>query len=372
MSRQYLLRHCRLATNDLDEARANVNHLWERHTSSLRHGQDYGLRWHQAELAGASLSYIENASELRVQSVVGQRYHLTFCEEGGAVHRVEGREAVISPTNLVIHTPGQKLELDLDPFQALHLSFNASFAEKMLQRRGVRVPAPDSWPVVLPGEVPSVATLRSLCQWVGHELDRAPSYLPNASAVRAGLERMLLTLFMDALAEFQPPTTPDPGRLGAAQLKLIDDWLDSNYAELITVDDLAKVAGVSVRALQATYKRVRGYTPKQAIQQRRLDAARRQLLSPGPQTTVTDVALDCGFLHLGRFAAVYKSAYGEAPSQTLAASRMRVLGAPPVIVTAPGNRTSNAGNVVSGRGRAALVRDRLSIAGSARSTLFRA
>lgn len=324
MSRQYLLRHCRLATNDLDEARARVNLLWEKHASQLRRGRDYGLRWHQVELAGASLSYIENASELRVQSVVGQRYHLSFCEAGGAIHRVEGREVALSPTNLVLHTPGQNLELDLSPFQALHLSFDAGFAEKMLRRRHVRVPTPDAWPVVLPGEVPSVASLRSLCKWVSGELDRSPSYFPNAPAVRAGLERMLLSMFMEALTEFLPPTTPDPGHLGAAQLALIDEWLDANYAEMISVDDLADVAGVSVRALQATYQRIRGCTPKQAIQQRRLEAARQQLLSPGPQTTVTGVALDCGFLHLSRFAAAYKAAYGETPSQTLAASKKRL------------------------------------------------
>jgi AraC-like DNA-binding protein len=36
-----------------------------------------------------------------------------------------------------------------------------------------------------------------------------------------------------------------------------------------------------------------------------------------PGTTVTSVALDSGFAHLGRFAAAYRHHYGESPSETL-------------------------------------------------------
>jgi AraC-like DNA-binding protein len=34
--------------------------------------------------------------------------------------------------------------------------------------------------------------------------------------------------------------------------------------------------------------------------------------------------MDCGLCHLGRFAAVYKRAYGESPSQTVARARQAI------------------------------------------------
>ena len=37
---------------------------------------------------------------------------------------------------------------------------------------------------------------------------------------------------------------------------------------------------------------------------------------PG-QTTVSDVAVACGFWHLGRFSGAYKALFGESPSDTL-------------------------------------------------------
>ncbi|MBK8211023.1 MAG: helix-turn-helix domain-containing protein [Rhodospirillales bacterium] len=41
-------------------------------------------------------------------------------------------------------------------------------------------------------------------------------------------------------------------------------------------------------------------------------------------TTVTDVAFDCGFFHLSRFAERYRHTFGEPPSSTLA-NRLRAI-----------------------------------------------
>ena len=49
-----------------------------------------------------------------------------------------------------------------------------------------------------------------------------------------------------------------------------------------------------------------------------LEAARRELMSAErDQTTVTVVALQYGFYHLGRFAGTYRETFGELPSETL-------------------------------------------------------
>jgi transcriptional regulator GlxA family with amidase domain len=56
----------------------------------------------------------------------------------------------------------------------------------------------------------------------------------------------------------------------------------------------------------------------------RLERAREHLLSAGLSDTVTSIALDCGFVHLGRFPATYRMAFGELPTETLARSRRRL------------------------------------------------
>ena len=49
----------------------------------------------------------------------------------------------------------------------------------------------------------------------------------------------------------------------------------------------------------------------------RLDLARLRLSREGSASSVTDIALECGFTHLSKFAKAYKDRFGELPSQTL-------------------------------------------------------
>ena len=97
-----------------------------------------------------------------------------------------------------------------------------------------------------------------------------------------------------------------------------EDYLRHHYAEAVTVEKLAAVAGVSVRTLFSGFRDFREVTPMTYLRRVRLDKARRALQSGEARGAagVTKVALDCGFSHLGRFAAHYRAQFGELPSQT--------------------------------------------------------
>ena len=84
----------------------------------------------------------------------------------------------------------------------------------------------------------------------------------------------------------------------------------------VSLSVLADVAGVSKRTLQDGFQRFRSKTPSQVARDLRLDLAREALALDGFEK-VTDVALEFGFTHLGRFAQVYAARFGESPSETL-------------------------------------------------------
>ncbi|MFE5340568.1 helix-turn-helix transcriptional regulator [Isoptericola sp. NPDC056578] len=95
-------------------------------------------------------------------------------------------------------------------------------------------------------------------------------------------------------------------------------YIDEHAHEAITVDDVAAAVHVSTRGLQAAFRRSLGATPGDALRRARLDGARRELLDGDPEVvTVAAVARRWGFLHLGHFAAAYRRAHDELPSQTL-------------------------------------------------------
>jgi len=86
----------------------------------------------------------------------------------------------------------------------------------------------------------------------------------------------------------------------------------------VSVTTLSRVAGLSERGLRNAFYGVRGMSPKRCILTERLLGARRALSgAAGDTTTVTGVATRYGFYELGRFAATYRDAFGEAPSATL-------------------------------------------------------
>ena len=79
--------------------------------------------------------------------------------------------------------------------------------------------------------------------------------------------------------------------------------------------------GVSVRTLQEGFRSRFGTTVTAYHREVRLERAHRILSAAGERRAVADIAVECGFFHLGRFARDYRLRYGVTPSATLHASR---------------------------------------------------
>lgn len=92
-------------------------------------------------------------------------------------------------------------------------------------------------------------------------------------------------------------------------------YVRSRLCAPIALEDLARAAGVSPRTLHVYCKRQYGVGPMEWLRNLRLDVAREKL-QQSRSAQVTDVAMSCGFGHLGRFAAYYRDRFGELPSYT--------------------------------------------------------
>ena len=81
---------------------------------------------------------------------------------------------------------------------------------------------------------------------------------------------------------------------------------------------LCRTAGLNQRTLLRAVREVRGMTAVHYLLALRLAEARRAFLCAAtPASSVTDVALRCGFRELGRFSVDYRATFGESPSDTL-------------------------------------------------------
>ncbi|WP_207265582.1 helix-turn-helix domain-containing protein [Pseudomonas sp. GW101-3H06] len=103
-----------------------------------------------------------------------------------------------------------------------------------------------------------------------------------------------------------------------AIMKRVGDWAADTPEEQLNLLELSQVAGVSLRQLQHAFKTYTGMAPTQWLRLRRLNSARRELLSrTSTQTTVAEVAMHWSFWHLGRFSSSYRALFKELPSDTL-------------------------------------------------------
>jgi AraC-like DNA-binding protein len=144
--------------------------------------------------------------------------------------------------------------------------------------------------------------------------------LPQAA--EAALEEFVLTLLLrghphNFSKELERPERHSDSRLVRRAVQFVEEHASS----ALTTSDIAAGIGASVRALQAGFRNWRQVTPTEYLRTIRLQRVRDALLQANPSTTVTDVALDHGFFHLGRFSQHYKRAFGENPAATLARAR---------------------------------------------------
>lgn len=130
---------------------------------------------------------------------------------------------------------------------------------------------------------------------------------------KAIVAQVLLTArhqYSNQLQRTPPETSPD-------HVKRAEEFIVANWDQPITMEALTEVTGVSARTLFRTFERLRGYSPMVFARKIKLERAYALLNRPNDTTSVTGVALACGFSNLGRFASDYWKMFDELPSETL-------------------------------------------------------
>ena len=197
------------------------------------------------------------------------------------------------------------------------------------------------------------------CTWSGHEarevvhLYLAPSSLANAS-VRFGLghatglhavfgiiQPLLLALFGEIVTEarkgdgsaayldtlfdaflhalLREHATTNPGLRGGKELLApfrlarIIEFIDDHLSAPISLSQLSQAAGGSPFHFARAFRNAVGVTPHQFVLRRRIDRARALLAQP--DTSLEDVASDCGFRDREHFSKTFLRLMGATPSR---------------------------------------------------------
>lgn len=101
------------------------------------------------------------------------------------------------------------------------------------------------------------------------------------------------------------------------EVKRAADYIQAHFNAEITIGDIVGATGVPGRTLFKQFKDHKGVSPMQYLRNIRFDRVRKSLLAAEPGASITKIAMEVGFAHMGRFAVEYRRRFGESPSDTL-------------------------------------------------------
>jgi len=105
----------------------------------------------------------------------------------------------------------------------------------------------------------------------------------------------------------------------------VEHYIQDNISEKITIPELVKCCNVSERTLLYTFKKRFKIGPKAYIKVLKLNCVYRILHGDTQGKTISNIARQFGFWHMGQFHADYKAFFGELPSETVAKEKLRLL-----------------------------------------------
>ncbi|WP_165982214.1 helix-turn-helix domain-containing protein [Dankookia rubra] len=124
-------------------------------------------------------------------------------------------------------------------------------------------------------------------------------------------ESIARTLLLRLAAHQAVPPTTCP--LPKWRLRRVQDYLESNLSEAVTLIDLAQVAGLSRSYFAAQFRATTGYRPHDYVVAHRIDRAKAMLAED--HTPLVEIALAVGFQTQAHFSTVFKRCTGTTPGR---------------------------------------------------------
>jgi AraC-like DNA-binding protein len=280
-------------------------------------------RLNHRQMQDVGVTYARYGSTLAASLSHSDFYLQGFPVRGRGSIVLDGSEVEISRNNGVVGGPGADMRIVYSSdFEHLVLRIRP---EKLIKTLSGLIDRPIDPPLRMSAPVRPVPTTaaaqRRLFEFVVREFDRVDDPLPKL--VQAELEQILVLSYLNCNQHNYTHLLQEDSLRQAApwQVRLAEEYIEQNWDQPVTVEALAVAAKAGVRSLFYSFRKSRGMSPMAFARQVRLRHAKEMLLNAGPETSVTSVALACGFSNLGHFAKHYHSVFGEHPSATLRGAR---------------------------------------------------
>ena len=234
---------------------------------------------------------------------------------------VDGRD--VDSNVLLIGEPGVEVEIVTDDrYESIAFMITPEEFIQHLHQRGrkeaFRMPqGTDMWQ----SSKPDLGELFNIGKRLAETATSEPTLLNDHDDVRAAAHNELIEWYLAALnvVEHSEPSRVDQTSQRYSRIvKTAQTYVMEQHGVGYSVTDLCEVTSTSERTLQYAFRKILDMTPIEYLIRLRLHRVQQDLLKANPKsTTVSRIAVNWGFWHLGEFSTAYKSCFDEMPSETL-------------------------------------------------------
>ncbi|MCK1421967.1 AraC family transcriptional regulator [Bradyrhizobium sp. 180] len=314
----------RVTTDDVDEAAEQIGRIFCPHDLKpmCARAAGFSARHNCAAFDGFSINYVAYGGSVSIDPGCLERFFLVqvpltgsasiragICELDAAPDRTASLLSPTIPTRMIW----------ADCAQAI-LLLDRRLVEQRAAALSGRAASTMEFDPVIDLDAPSGRALRaSLAELITLAERFGPAGRLSAVAMADWREVLLDHLLngqrhglSDAIRTFSGQAERLPRALRVAR-----DHLADNAGEPLDLAQLACASGIGIRALQLGFRRHFGLSISQMLLDMRLASLHVRLAHAAPDASITEIAFDLGFTHLGRMAGAYREKFGESPSATL-------------------------------------------------------
>jgi AraC-like DNA-binding protein len=268
-------------------------------------------------LPGGEFSYVETSLPLRGCGTFPNLWTLSVVLESKSRSLQHGIK--VRAGSLAIHRPRAEHDgVYGRNFKVVCFALRDEVLAKHIQRlpRKLRDALCQPWSVFEPAAASRLEIIAHFAKAAA--IIQSDPRVRNSRSALVRFEEELVSDFLGAIARQFPSHSIGTDQRAAAMVRRVDQAIQRFRLVDASVAELCAACEVPRRTLNRAFQNAVGMGPATYLRRVQLNRARRALQRERARsTTVTNVALELGFRHLGHFAAQYKELFGEPPHETL-------------------------------------------------------
>ena len=314
--------YARRTTEDRDEAEQIITQLYLPNRLELSRGSaPLGMEVTGLRLGALTAGRLTYGRRVRLRTADAENFHVNIPLRGRAASRSGTGEPVTTlPGEALVFSPGAPAEISwsADCQQLCLMISRARMEAELEQLLGRPLAGRLAFDFTADLHSPLGRRLRTVLSLLVDELDH-PTDVARNPLVGRHVEGLVLDGLLLGQAHSHSDAVTRCRRVGlSAAIRHAVELIEERPSEPWTTVRLASEVHLSARALQEGFRRDLATPPMTYLRRIRLLRASEALKTADRDaTTVRAVALRLGILHMSRFAAAYREAFGEAPSDTL-------------------------------------------------------